>query len=66
MSVEIDPQHVVIRNQAAQCCYSTTNVLNTTTPGATAASFSVQATFATGSNPVSVTTVDVNGGWYMG
>ncbi|MGB7219784.1 MAG: alcohol dehydrogenase catalytic domain-containing protein [Vicinamibacterales bacterium] len=28
----LHPQHVVIRNQAAQCCYSTTNVLNTTTP----------------------------------
>ena len=28
----LHPQHVVIRNQAAQCCYSTTNVRNTATP----------------------------------
>ncbi len=28
----LHPQHVVIRNQAAQCCYSTTNVLDTTNP----------------------------------
>jgi S-(hydroxymethyl)glutathione dehydrogenase/alcohol dehydrogenase len=26
----LHPQHVVVRNQAAQCCYSTTGALNTT------------------------------------
>ena len=36
-------------------------LLNTTTPGATTASFATQQTFATGSDPSSVTAADVNG-----
>ena len=36
-------------------------LLNTTTPGATTASFAAQQTFATGSVPFSVTVADING-----
>ncbi len=36
-------------------------LLNTTSPGATAATFAAQQTFATGSAPYSVTTADLNG-----
>jgi hypothetical protein len=36
-------------------------LLNTTSPGATAASFATQQAFATGSQPISVTAADVNG-----
>jgi trimeric autotransporter adhesin len=36
-------------------------LLNTTVPGATTPSFATQQTFATGSDPYSVTAVDVNG-----
>jgi hypothetical protein len=36
-------------------------LLNTTAPGAITPSFAAQQTFATGSNPTSVTTADVNG-----
>ena len=36
-------------------------LLNTTAPGAATPSFAVQQTFATGANPNSVTTADVNG-----
>src|ERR1019366_6930042 len=36
-------------------------LLNTTAPGATTPSFATQQTFATGSNPFSVTVADVNG-----
>ena len=36
-------------------------LLNTTAPGATTPSFATQQTFATGSEPVSVTAADVNG-----
>jgi len=36
-------------------------LLNTTAPGAATPNFAVQHTFATGTNPVSVTTADVNG-----
>ena len=36
-------------------------LLNTTAPGATAPSFASQQTFATGSNPQSVTAADING-----
>ena len=36
-------------------------LLNTTAPGATTASFAAQQTFATGSDPVSVTAADLNG-----
>ncbi len=36
-------------------------LLNTTAPGATTASFAAQQTFATGTNPLSVTAADLNG-----
>jgi hypothetical protein len=36
-------------------------LLNTTAPGASPASFATQATFATGSNPISVAVADING-----
>ena len=36
-------------------------LLNTTAPGATTPSFATQQTFATGTHPVSVTAIDVNG-----
>jgi hypothetical protein len=36
-------------------------LLNTTAPGATTSSFAAQQTFATGTNPYSVTVADVNG-----
>ena len=36
-------------------------LLNTTAPGATTPSFAAQQTFATGSDPYSVTTADLNG-----
>ena len=36
-------------------------LLNTTAPGATTPSFAAQQTFATGSDPVSVTAADLNG-----
>lgn len=36
-------------------------LLNTTPPGAASPSFAAQQTFATGTNPVSVTAIDVNG-----
>jgi hypothetical protein len=36
-------------------------LLNTTTPGATTATFATQQTFATGAEPYTVTTADING-----
>ena len=36
-------------------------LLNTTAPGAATPSFAAQQTFATGSDPISVTAADVNG-----
>jgi len=36
-------------------------LLNTTTPGAAAASFAAQQTFATGTNPIAISAADING-----
>jgi hypothetical protein len=49
---------LIVTNAAAN---TVSVLLNTTAPGATTFSFATQQTFATGTNPLSVTSADVNG-----
>jgi len=49
---------LIVANQGSD---TVSVLLNTTAPGATTPSFATQQTFATGTHPVSVTAIDVNG-----
>ena len=49
---------IIVANNAAS---SVSVLLNTTVSGASAAAFAAQTSFATGSNPVAVSTADLNG-----